>query len=313
MCGTGVGTFLLAPINRFLTDKYGWEGAFLIKAAIVLNGCVCGALMRPVPIEPSEVLKREKKLEKNPKEKPQIEKPTPKILITEPDDKPIRIEKSVYSQDNINLNNVDYDPCAFAKSLPLLNNNNQNSNIGNGTNNRMRINMNHKKSQLSIKNAYSSMDILAHTRSLQTIKVSTNKIEDDIDEQNEHEPKSLIQKINQYIDLTIFRDGIFVYFAISNFLTSLGFNAPYIYIVDQATKLDIPSNMADMLLSTIGISNTVGRIALGLIADIKGVNRLYLYASVLTISGIATMIEPFCTNFIGLMVYSVVFGFTSGN
>ena len=57
-------------------------------------------------------------------------------------------EKNGLIELEVNLNNVDYDPCAFAKSLPLLNNNNQNSNIGNGTNNRMRINMNHKKSQL---------------------------------------------------------------------------------------------------------------------------------------------------------------------
>lgn len=329
VCGAGIGTFVLSPLNKFLTDRFGWKGAFLIKAGFVLNGCVCGAVMRPVPIEPSELLKRNKKLSKqqsvqkdekktqqpadSPEKKALIkETQIPKIYVSAPNGENVeqRIEKSVYSQDYINLNGVEHDPTAFAKSLPLLSNNGISQ-----ANSRARINAAHKRSQLSIKNAYSSMDMLAHTRSLQAIKVSTNKIETDIQEDDDEEsikPKTLVEKINQYIDLTIFLDVIFVYFAISNFLTSLGFNAPYIYIVDQALKLNIESDKAAYLLSTIGISNTVGRIVLGLLADIKGVNRLYLYATVLTIAGIATIVEPFFTNYIGLMAYSVVFGFTSG-
>jgi len=118
--------------------------------------------------------------------------------------------------------------------------------------------------------------------------------------------------MKQYIDLTIFADMIFIFFAVSNFLTSLGFNAPYIFIVDQAIKLNIAEKQATWLLSTIGISNTVGRIVLGSLADLKSVNRLYLYSTVLTLAGLATMIEPFLTNFIGLLIYAVVFGFTSG-
>ena len=65
-------------------------------------------------------------------------------------------------------------------------------------------------------------------------------------------------------------------------------------------------------MATIGISNTIGRVILGIISDIKGVNRLYLYATVLTLCGIATSIEPFFANYTGFMVYSIVFGFTSG-
>lgn len=106
---------------------------------------------------------------------------------------------------------------------------------------------------------------------------------------------------------------VFIFFSISNFLTSLGFNAPFIYIVDQATNMNIKPELADLLLSTIGISNTIGRVILGIISDIKGVNRLYLYASVLTICGIATAVEPFLVNFTGLLIYTIIFGFTSGN
>ena len=39
-------------------------GSFLIIAAILLNNVACGLLIRPVPIEPSEIAKLEKKKKK---------------------------------------------------------------------------------------------------------------------------------------------------------------------------------------------------------------------------------------------------------
>ncbi|XP_073845175.1 chaski [Musca autumnalis] len=44
--GTGIGTFLYAPLTQWLIDNYGWRGATLILAGTMLNACVCGALMR---------------------------------------------------------------------------------------------------------------------------------------------------------------------------------------------------------------------------------------------------------------------------
>lgn len=44
--GTGIGTFLYAPLTQWLIDTYGWRGATLILAGTMLNTCVCGALMR---------------------------------------------------------------------------------------------------------------------------------------------------------------------------------------------------------------------------------------------------------------------------
>ncbi|XP_061391370.1 uncharacterized protein LOC133326778 [Musca vetustissima] len=44
--GTGIGTFLYAPLTQLLIDNYGWRGATLILAGTMLNACVCGALMR---------------------------------------------------------------------------------------------------------------------------------------------------------------------------------------------------------------------------------------------------------------------------
>lgn len=45
-CGSGIGTFVYAPLTQYLIEEYGWRGTTLLLAGTFLNMCVCGALMR---------------------------------------------------------------------------------------------------------------------------------------------------------------------------------------------------------------------------------------------------------------------------
>lgn len=38
----------LSPLGQLLQDHYGWRGGFLILGGLLLNCCVCAALMRPL-------------------------------------------------------------------------------------------------------------------------------------------------------------------------------------------------------------------------------------------------------------------------
>ena len=46
VCGSGIGTFLFAPLTQKLLEYYGWRGTTLILAGFFLNMMVCGMLMR---------------------------------------------------------------------------------------------------------------------------------------------------------------------------------------------------------------------------------------------------------------------------
>jgi len=48
VCGSGIGTFIFAPLTQYLIEEYGWRGTTLIVAGLFLNMCVCGALMRDI-------------------------------------------------------------------------------------------------------------------------------------------------------------------------------------------------------------------------------------------------------------------------
>lgn len=49
VCGSGIGTFIFAPLIQALLAEYGWRGTTLILAGFFLNLAVCGGLMRDLP------------------------------------------------------------------------------------------------------------------------------------------------------------------------------------------------------------------------------------------------------------------------
>lgn len=52
MCGSGVGTFIFAPLTSVLIQNIGWRGTLVVQAGIILSCILLGALFRPLkPIQ----------------------------------------------------------------------------------------------------------------------------------------------------------------------------------------------------------------------------------------------------------------------
>uniref|UniRef100_A0A673CIL3 Solute carrier family 16 member 12a n=1 Tax=Sphaeramia orbicularis TaxID=375764 RepID=A0A673CIL3_9TELE len=56
LSGSGIGTFILAPVVQLLIENYSWRGALLVLGGFVSNLCVCGALMRPLKQQPADIV-----------------------------------------------------------------------------------------------------------------------------------------------------------------------------------------------------------------------------------------------------------------
>ena len=52
VCGSGLGTFIFAPLTDILIQRFGWKGALLVISVIVLGCIVFGAMFRPLVAEP---------------------------------------------------------------------------------------------------------------------------------------------------------------------------------------------------------------------------------------------------------------------
>ena len=59
MAGSGVGSFVFAPLIGLLIESNGWKFAMSICACIIFQSCVFGALLRP--LNPSAKSASEKK------------------------------------------------------------------------------------------------------------------------------------------------------------------------------------------------------------------------------------------------------------
>ena len=73
--------------------------------------------------------------------------------------------------------------------------------------------------------------------------------------------------------LLLLRDWAFMLFAVSNFLTSLGYPIPYTFVLDNALKLGLTETQGSYLVGLIGISNTIARVVLGALS--QKLNRLF--------------------------------------
>lgn len=124
---------------------------------------------------------------------------------------------------------------------------------------------------------------------------------------NTQETCSILQRM---LDISLFKDPVFVLFVISNFCTSIGFNAPYVFLPDLARKnysltvtsynnitnmtetiesfkiMGLEDKNTEWIVPFIALGTTCGRIVLGILADRPWVNRLHVYNLCLTVCGI---------------------------
>ena len=71
-------------------------------------------------------------------------------------------------------------------------------------------------------------------------------------------------------------NGYFIIFSpgISNIFGMLGFYTPFVYLPNLAVLNGVAVEDANFLVSVIGISNTLGRVAAGWFSDLSWVNPL---------------------------------------
>lgn len=125
-------------------------------------------------------------------------------------------------------------------------------------------------------------------------------------------PCSCLQIYKQTVDFSLFKNNVFLIYVISNVLTSMAIGAPFIFLADRALDAGVSLESSKWILSARGITTTVGKVIVRYISDFKGVNRLYLYISILISLGVSTALCPFCDSFPLLMLFGCALGLFLG-
>lgn len=91
-----------------------------------------------------------------------------------------------------------------------------------------------------------------------------------------------------------------------------GFFIPFNFLPDLAKDLKLDKTQGALLISIIGVSNTVARLVVGFVTDRPWANSLVINNLALMIGGITTFAVPFYNSFAVLIIYSIVFGASIG-
>ncbi|KAJ1368007.1 hypothetical protein KIN20_029055 [Parelaphostrongylus tenuis] len=157
---------------------------------------------------------------------------------------------------------------------------------------------------------------------LQEVKETSEEVSEEISNTDNAEGTNMFRTISKMLSLSLLLDPTFLIFAISNLLTSVGFNSPLYFLPLHATKgVGLDTVSSSRVLSVFGLFNTLGRVVFGVVADHKlplpyglgddiARNRLWIYNISLSLCGILTAFCYLCSDFISLSFYAGLFGFS---
>ncbi|XP_045769730.1 monocarboxylate transporter 4 isoform X6 [Maniola jurtina] len=121
-------------------------------------------------------------------------------------------------------------------------------------------------------------------------------------------PESFKSALSSMLDVSLLRDPAFMLIGVSNVFGMAGLYVPFVYIVDAAQLNGVEQSQASFLLSIIGITNTIGRIACGWVADFPWMDSLLLNNICLVIATISVALTPFCYSYATYVCVAIAFG-----
>uniref|UniRef100_T1H2F2 Major facilitator superfamily (MFS) profile domain-containing protein n=1 Tax=Megaselia scalaris TaxID=36166 RepID=T1H2F2_MEGSC len=96
--------------------------------------------------------------------------------------------------------------------------------------------------------------------------------------------------------------------ACSGFLTMMGFYVPFIFAVPRAQSGGMEESSANLIVSAIGVSNTVSRIACGILSSFPSVSPLLLNNIAITAGGVYTFFSGVSLSSAYQYGFAAVFG-----
>ena len=88
---------------------------------------------------------------------------------------------------------------------------------------------------------------------------------------------------------------------------------PFVYIYEKAVdEVKIPKAKASLILSVLGVCNTLGRLMAGLLADRPWADSVLMHNVAVIIAGLLTCLVSVIFSFELLCVYAALFGIFLG-
>ncbi len=122
-----------------------------------------------------------------------------------------------------------------------------------------------------------------------------------------------VEKCRKVLNLQLFRVTDYLILALNNVLLIFSLSIVYVHLPAFSEKRGISKDAAAILISTIGISNVIGRVAFGLLAKVPFLTAQRLYMSSLTLAGLVIILFPHSHTYVLMQAAAAAFGFFSAS
>lgn len=124
-------------------------------------------------------------------------------------------------------------------------------------------------------------------------------------------PEAVRRTLATMLDMSLLRSPSFMLLAVSGFLCMMGFFVPFMFLA-RRNEHDMGKDLAGLLVSSIGVANTIARILCGYLSSLESVDANLLSNVAITLGGVATFASGYWINSFTQFGYTVVFGFAIG-
>lgn len=320
VCGAGIGTFTFALLTRYMIDMFEWRGAVLIQAGILLNCVLCGALFRPITRGIPDMTYEKIYLSSNKLFEQEIQVSE---YVTNDEQAPHTTDEIVPPLQQMNNDLIDLIVVSTVQQHDTTQSHNFRdcsqfvTERGDCSDKRLKWCELYDEAYLEDKTiSYSTI----YCESERTSSISHSGVKpQSIDQSHSgscHNTGICQDGQNKmkcrFLDSSLFSNGVFVLFCFSNVCSYFGYITPVLLLPHHAQENGTSAFTSAILVSVIGVSNTIGRIVFGWLADRPSVNRLILYYFSVIICGLAISIIPTSNSEELMFCCAAVFGLFSG-
>ncbi|CAD5120289.1 DgyrCDS8865 [Dimorphilus gyrociliatus] len=121
-------------------------------------------------------------------------------------------------------------------------------------------------------------------------------------------PKPVFDVLKEMFNFKMLSNKRFAMVCLANVLGMIGLYVPFIYMKARCLPLGINDEKSSLLLSVIGITNTLGRVISGWLADLKSVDPLLLHNVAILVAGAVSIISTFFKTYALMTVFAAIFG-----
>ncbi|XP_033759467.1 monocarboxylate transporter 12-like [Pecten maximus] len=273
--GNSLGGVIMPPLYRYIFDEYGLRGGLLITAGITFNSLVAAALLRPTSFYID-----------NCPQKPSIDSLNEKCYKSEKSDEDPNSSHPLIQKQASD----EFNGCTDVHT----DKDDSNDSV-------VRISPNSSSARYS-----SNKDVTSNCYKSETMETHVTTMEEEQQEQG------CFIKCKNKIDCTLLKNISFLLFLVIYCLGNVAMMCAHIYIPTYARDIGITDQRIAIIVSVYCISDFVGRISAGFLADLSWITADHIVALSQVAVGLVLQFTVYYTSFLRLLVFAAILGSTAG-